>query len=75
MVKNILTLFYTWYNQMYMLLEEINYDNKTEEMKNYIEGLNSVAFEFYQMEKCQLVEHDIYADKRYNSYLSDDLKI
>ena len=54
-------------------LEELYYDERLDEMRHHIEGLNSVAFEFYQMEKGQLVEHDIYEDKRYNPYLSDEL--
>ena len=35
--------------------------------------LNSVAFDFYYMINNKLEEHDIYDDKKYNPYLSDNL--
>ena len=40
----------------------------------YLQGvdlpLNSIAFDFYEMENGQLVEHDIYDDSELNPYIS-----
>ena len=35
-------------------------------------GLNSIAFDFYQMEEGKLVEHDIYDDAELNPYIESD---